>query len=211
MEHLAAVFIEIGTAAVCFVVEKKVEGYLEVRMSRTGERVHEASKSWSLRSTPWVITIVAILLWCALTPALIHHDLMGTNFLLIPVVMCLVVAFRPLRPLTAAWSTLLVSALNLILGPLSNRMVGSHYDIDPIDMTTFVWLGFGSAAAVALVAALRLRIWRTMQLPRTGHGRVQEPGATGLAVELEKLYALRKAGVLTEAEFKQAKQKLLSP
>ncbi|MEO8591048.1 MAG: SHOCT domain-containing protein [Flavobacteriales bacterium] len=192
-------------------MEKKVEGFLDARMSRTSHGARVVSKSWSLRSKPWVITIIALVLWCALTPALIHHDLMGTNFLLIPIVMGLVVAFRPLRPLTAAWSTLLVSALNLVIGPLSNRMAGSDNDINPIDMATFVWLGLGSAAAVALIAVLRLRIWRTLKLHQAVHANAKELNTPGLSAELQKLFALREAGVLTEDEFKLAKRKLLGP
>jgi len=150
----------------------------------------------------------------ALTPALIHHDLAGSNFFLIPIVAIILALIVPIPPLKAVWLCFAMFAANFVIGPLSNRLHGSMYDRTFISpempgetekMLTFV-LSLAAATAVVtyLICFLRLKYKR--------HGTVEYSGRTGvgLTAELEKLAQLRTAGALSEAEFQRAKERLLA-
>jgi hypothetical protein len=161
----------------------------------------------------WYVTFGLLSVWMALTPALIHHDLAGTNFLLIPVVAVILALVVPIAPLKAAWLCFAMFAVNFVVGPLSNRAHGSMYDTSFLGsgpqgeakrlLTFILSLATGTAAAAWLICFLRLKYRRQGAVKNSNH-----PHAS-LSSELEKLAQLRTSGVLSEAEFLQAKAKLL--
>jgi len=162
----------------------------------------------------WYVTFGVLLVWMALTPALIHHDLAGTNFFLIPVVAVILALAVPIAPLKAAWLCFAMFAANFVVGPLSNRLHGSMYDTSFIGsgppgearrvLTFILSLATGTAAVAWLICFLRLKY------RRDGAVEHSKRASTGLASELEKLTQLRTSGVLSEVEFQQAKAQLLS-
>src|SRR5437867_4270130 len=96
--------------------------------------------------------------WLAVSPAFLHHDLAGENFLLIPVVTIVLALFVPISPLSAAWISLALFAANFVIGPLSNRLHGSQYDTAFIyearergKQLSILWIGFGTAVVASSI------------------------------------------------------------
>jgi hypothetical protein len=142
----------------------------------------------------------------ALTPALIHHDLAGTNFFLIPIVAIILALAVPIASLKGVGLCFAMFTANFVVGPLSNRLHGSPYDREfggERVLTFILSLAAATGALIYLICFLRLKYKR--------HPIVIASGRVGasLAVKIEKLAQLRTAGVLSEPEFQRAKQKLL--
>ena len=76
----------------------------------------------------WYVASAILLVWFALSPALVHHDFAGTNFFVIPLATIVLALLVPTLPLMAASITLGLFAANFLLGTLSNRIGGSQFD-----------------------------------------------------------------------------------
>jgi len=76
----------------------------------------------------WYVASAILLVWFALSPALVHHDFAGTNFFVIPLATIVLALLVPTLPLMGASITLGLFAANFLLGPLSNRIGGSQFD-----------------------------------------------------------------------------------
>ena len=161
----------------------------------------------------WVVTLAILAVWLLISPGAIHHDLSGTNFFLIPIVLFFLAIVKPIRPLTAGWVSLAIYSANFILGPLGNRLVGSRHDtgLDPANIWPMFLIGFVAAAIVAAVCALRLR-QRHPTLQKAASPITQEeiqPTGSALTAALERLVALHSDGKLSDDEFRTAKERLL--
>jgi hypothetical protein len=112
----------------------------------------------------WYISLGILLVWMALSPALVHHDFAGMNFYLIPIVVIPLALIVPIPPLKAAWMSLAMFAANFVIGPMSNRLHGSAYDTtfvggnareETIFLEFLLLVGGGTAAAASGICLLR--------------------------------------------------------
>ena len=164
----------------------------------------------------WLVTIGLLLIWLLVSPGAIHHDFVGTNYFVAPAVLVVLALINPIRPVTAAWTSLAVFATNFLLGPLGNRLAGSHYDtgigLEPEKYPTLILLILISTTIVAGVCAFRLRMSRVAAVtPPTPESSTSSdpPGSASLTADLRELSALHKSGALSDEEFRQAKARLL--
>jgi len=164
----------------------------------------------------WAVTLVVLALWLLISPGAIHHDLAGTNFLVIPVVLLILAVASPIRPLTAGWVSLAIFSANFVLGPLGNRLAGSRYDIAFGGEFSQLWpillIGFAAALVVAGICAWRLRMpLASIREADSTTERTRENVMTdgGFAAALERLAALHSEGKLSDDEFRTAKKRLL--
>ena len=120
----------------------------------------------------WYVVSVILLIWFALSPALVHHDFAGTNFFLIPLATVVLALLVPTLPLKAASISLGLFAANFFLGPLSNRIGSSQFDTqfiyDPRERSkqfTLLLTGFGTAAVASCLCYLRLKFRKRVTQP----------------------------------------------
>lgn len=188
------------------------------RQTAHGERLEARTiPGRKLPPSAWVVTLAVLALWLLITPGAIHHDLAGTNFLLIPIVLVILALARPIRPLTAGWVSLLIFSANFVLGPLGNRLAGSSYDTAFGGKFSRLWpmllLGFVTAVVVAGLCAWRLRRPEAPfpEAESTTQKSQEKEGLTdsALTTALERLAALHTEGKLSDDEFRAAKKRLL--
>lgn len=216
---LAALISAVASILVA-ILSKKVEARKDSEPQEASSYADRVSSKANIQR--WYVTCAILLIWLALSPALLHHDLAGENFLLIPVVIIVLALFVPISPLRAAWISLALFATNFVIGPLSNRLHGSRYDTeflyDPRErgkQLSILLIGFGTAAVASCICFFRLKS-RGVIASRSVSASDQntEPPAEthpSLAAELERLAQLRAAGTLSDDEFRSAKKKLLDP
>ena len=197
--------------------------------SKAGERANANPRKPSVNrneGTPrrnakgWYFGLGLLMVWLVLSPALLHHDLGGINYFLIPVVVAVLSLAFPIPPLRAAWMSMAVYAANYVVGPLSNRLAGSIYDIkffvpSRSGLLILFGLGFGGAALAALICYLRLRKKPMHETTSDNSAKDSRPEADpqpdqSLPGQLARLAAMRADGALTREEFDAAKRKLLS-
>lgn len=162
----------------------------------------------------WYMTLPLLLLWLALSPAFIHHDLAGTNYFAIPIVTLILAAAAPIQPMLATSLILALYAANFIIGPLSNRLAGSRYDIEYglEGLGLLLLLTFANAGVVAGICAWRRRgsgktiVYASDDEPNS---TVASSAATSLVDEMERLGELRASGMLSEEEFQLSKKRVL--
>jgi len=163
------------------------------------------------RSKVWIIVLSMLLIWLALSPALIHHDLAGTNFFVIMFVTFVLALAAPIKPINSASIVLALYASNYVLGPLSNRLAGSRYDaryeVSLEGVLVFIGIAFANALIIYGVCALFAR--RAVSKNSSILNDVNTDDLS-LTSELERLGQLHEDGVLDTKEFKQAKAKLLA-
>ena len=120
----------------------------------------------------WYVVSVILLIWFALSPALVHHDFAGTNFFLVPMATVVLALLVPTLPLKAASISLGLFAANFFLGPLSNRIGSSQFDTQFIydqrersKQFTLLLTGFGTAAVASCLCYLRLKFRKRVTQP----------------------------------------------
>jgi hypothetical protein len=160
----------------------------------------------------WLIAIGLLLVWLLVSPGAIHHDLAGDNYFVAPAVLLVLALVRPIRPLTAAWTSLAVFAANFVLGPISNRLAGSPHDTRFLLHPVLLLYVLIPTAIIAGVCAVRLRSSKmataTPSIPEPTSASDQTVSIS-LTAQLQELSALHKSGALTDDEFRQAKARLL--
>lgn len=165
------------------------------------------------QTRPWWPTLAALGLWLLISPAAIHHDIAGQNFLVIPVVLVLLALWRPRSPLTGAWVTLAAVSANFVLGPLSNRLAGATNDTafapDQDKLPLLVAIILGSTLLVALACWIGLRRISPRADQSAPHPTTPPASSTDVVGGLERLAKLRSDGLLSEDEFQAAKKALL--
>jgi hypothetical protein len=170
----------------------------------------------------WYVSSVILLIWSALSPALVHHDVAGMNFLLISLATIGLALLVPTLPLKAASITLALFAANFLLEPLSNRIGSPQYDAqfvheprEGINPFTLLLIDFGTAAVTSVVCYLRLSFRKRSVQPTPlervtlSPARSQARSRSGLAREIERLAKLYATHRMTDDEFQRAKEKLL--
>ena len=194
--------------------------------TRSGQGPLSFVSSWASGARWWYVASAILLVWFALSPALVHHDFAGTNFFVIPLATIVLALLVPTLPLMGASITLGLFAANFLLGPLSNRIGGSQFDTqviyDPRERSkqfTVLLIGFGAAAVASLICYLRLRLRGRVTQPAAPaipavasepHVPLLPPqSAPSLARDIEKIARLHASHTLTDDEFQRAKEKLL--
>jgi hypothetical protein len=217
-DTVLAALISAGASILVAILSKSAESRKHsLDQSARSDAVRMASKDNSRR---WYIASAILLFWFAFSPAFVHHDLAGTNFLLIPVVAVVLALATPISPLRGAWIVLALFAANFMLGPLSNQLHGSSFDTAFIypqrergKQVSILLIGFGTAVITSGICYLRLRARDaiTSQTYSVTDRDSAFPDAAhlGLAAELERLARLHSDGTLSVDEFRRAKQKLL--
>lgn len=215
-DAILAALISAGASILVALLNKSVE-------SRKDSKPQDAT-SYAIRTTSkanvghWYVTSAILVIWLAVSPAFLHHDLAGQNFFLIPIVTIVLSLAIPTSPLRAAWITLALFAANFVIGPFSNRLHGSRYDTeffyDRGKQLFILLIGFGSAAVASGICFFRLKSRGETALRSVSVGdHNSEPLGVitplSLATELEELAQLRAAGTLSDNEFQRAKKKLL--
>ena len=214
---LAALISAVASILVA-ILSKNVEARKASEPQDVSSPVVRASSQANVRR--WYVTSAILLIWLAVSPAFIHHDLAGTNFFLIPVVVVVLSVVVPTSPLRAAWISLALFAANFVIGPLSNRLHGSPYDTQFVyearersKQLSILLIGFGTAAVASCICFFRRRSGsaNASRSVSAGNQNTAPPAEThsSLAAELEKLSQLHATGALSVDEFMLAKKKLL--
>jgi hypothetical protein len=220
-DEVLGALISAGASIAIALINKKSESSSKARSSGRGTSATPGTSS-NLLAAPkphatryWYIFVGVTIVWMALSPAYVHHDFAGTNFLLIPPLVILLALTVPVQPLRAAWMSLALFAANFVLGPLSNRIKGSPFDRSFLGeggsageggkLEPLLMIAAATAAIAAFICFLRLR-FRRSPIPAPA---IQITGAGALSTELQALARLRTEGALSEDEFRRAKEKLL--
>lgn len=218
-EVLGALISAAASIAIALINKKSESSRAKARSSSRGASATPAISSplsgapGPLAPRTWYVFGGILMVWMALSPALVHHDFAGTNFIFIPPWVILLALVVPVEPLRAAWMSLALFAANFVLGPLSNRIKGSSYDRSFLGaggspgeggkIEVMLMIAAATAAIAAGICFLRLKFRRPpIPAPAT-------PMTGALSAELEKLAHLHEQGALSKDEFQRAKEKLL--
>src|SRR5262249_40388532 len=125
-DTVLAALISAGASILVAILSKSVESRKDSRPRDAWQYAVRAASKVNIRR--WYVASAILLIWLAVSPAFLHHDLAGTNFLLIPFVTVVLAIAIPISPLRAAWIVLALFAANFVIGPLSNQLHGSAYD-----------------------------------------------------------------------------------
>jgi hypothetical protein len=156
----------------------------------------------------WAIAVCALVGWTVYAALSLHWDTAAVSVLLIPLVMWVLAAAAPIRPLTAASVVLIQMPFAFLAEPIGKWRSGIPFDnhFEARAVGVFVAVAFGSALIAFLLAK-----WRAGRYvaKRTAEERNAQGLSTALAKALAELSELHRSGVLSDDEFVRAKGKLL--
>ena len=155
----------------------------------------------------WFLMTFVLMSWMVFAALFLHWDLAGMSVLLIPLVILFFSGAFPIKPTTAAATALFLFPLAFAAEPIGKWRRGMIFDnhFEPDVIGIYVAIAFGTAFIAWLITRYRLRSFRvsTQSDQRTQLN-------SSLAIQLSDIAKLHKEGVLSDEEFTQAKNKLLS-
>jgi hypothetical protein len=167
-----------------------------------------------VKKLPWIITLFLLIVWLVSSPILIHWDIAGLNIFVI-IIVSLVLAFSfPIRPTAAAAIVLILHPVNFFLEDLGKFFHGvspnfpfsEHVGVDISSVILLLSIYFANAIIVSIVCSWRGRV------PLTGH-RIESSAKKNashiISEEVERLADLHSRGVLSDEEFRAAKNRIL--
>jgi hypothetical protein len=155
----------------------------------------------------WFFSTFVLVSWMVFAALFLHWDLAGMSVLLIPIVILIFSAVFPIKPTTAAATALFLFPFAFAAEPIGKWRRGMIFDnhFEPNVIGIYVAIAFGTAFIAWLITRYRTRSFRVS----TQEGQRSQLNSP-LAIQLSDIAKLHKEGVLSDEEFTQAKNKLLS-